>query len=174
LPPELEIRDARPGDAQRIAEINAAGWRVAYVGMIEADRLEAIDVAVWAQTIRDNLDRLSEGSFSTVALSAGEIVGSSFVVSPPRDDDLGPEFAELVAIYVDPENWRQGVGSALLEAAQDRAARSGSTEMSLWTLTQNTPAHAFYERHGWRRDGTPEKIHPIAEAPAIRMRRPLP
>jgi GNAT superfamily N-acetyltransferase len=173
LPSELEIRDARPEDAERIAEINAAGWRNAYVGMIESDRLEAIDVAEWARTIRENLERLSEGSFSIVAVTDGEIAGSAYVVSPTGDDDLGPEFSELVAIYVDPADWRKGVGTALLDAAQDRAVRSGSTQMSLWTLTENAPAQAFYEHHGWRRDGS-EGIHPVAKAPAIRMRRPLP
>ena len=108
-----------------------------------------------------------------VGLTGGEIVGSCFVVSPPRDDDLGTGVAELVAIYVDPEHWRRGIGSVLLEAAQARPASSGSTEMSLWTLTENHLAQAFYERHGWSADGA-EEVHPVAKAPAIRMRRPLP
>lgn len=173
MPAELEIRDARSADAVRVAEINADGWRTAYVGMIDADRLAAIDLDEWARTIRGNLERLTEGSFSLVALMEGEIVGNCFAVSPPRDDDLGPEVTELVAIYVDPGRWRQGIGSALLAAAQDRAGHTGRTEMSLWTLTENAAAQAFYERHGWRPDGA-EQIHPVAEAPAIRMRRPLP
>jgi ribosomal protein S18 acetylase RimI-like enzyme len=172
LPGEIEIRDAEPADAERIAEINAEGWRTAYVGMIEEDRLAAIDVGDWARTIRSNLAELSEGSFSIVALREGEISGSSFVLSPPRDDDLGPEYAELVAIYVHPEHWREGIGSALLDASQARTAANGNTAMSLWTLTENEPAQAFYERHGWSRDGA-EEVHPIVEAPAIRMRRPL-
>jgi ribosomal protein S18 acetylase RimI-like enzyme len=53
------------------------------------------------------------------------------------------------------------------------ASEAGATEMSLWTMTENAPAQAFYESHGWRPDGS-EGIHPIAEARAIRMRRPLP
>jgi GNAT superfamily N-acetyltransferase len=151
LPAEVEIRDARPGDAERIAEISIEGW---------------------AREIRSNLARLTEGSFSLVGLTGAEIAGSCFVVSPPRDEDLGPEVAELVAIYVHPEHWRAGVGGALLDAAQARAARLGSTEMSLWTLTENGPAQVLYERHGWRCDGA-EQVHPIAETPAIRMRHPL-
>jgi GNAT superfamily N-acetyltransferase len=173
LAADLEIRDARPADAERIAEINAAGWRTAYMGIIKPERLAAIPVEDWARTIRDNLEDLAEGSFSMVAERGGEIVGSCFVVSPPRDEDLGAELAELVAIYVDPGSWRQGIGTALLEAAQARAASSACSEMSLWTLTENTPAQEFYERHGWRRDGAGQ-FHPDAKAPAIRMRRPLP
>ena len=55
---ELELRDARPDDAERIAQINAEGWRTAYVGMIEDERLASIDVDEWARTIRTNLDQL--------------------------------------------------------------------------------------------------------------------
>jgi GNAT superfamily N-acetyltransferase len=74
---------------------------------------------------------------------------------------------------VNPESWREGIGSALLDASEARATGNGCSEMSLWTLTENAPAQAFYERHGWRRDGT-EQVHPVAKAPAIRMHRRLP
>jgi hypothetical protein len=36
---------------------------------------------------------------------------------------------------------------------------------------ENAPAIAFYERHGWSRDGE-EKVHPRAQAVAIRFRHP--
>jgi GNAT superfamily N-acetyltransferase len=170
---EVEIRDAEPGDAERIAEINAEGWRTAYAGIIEADRLAALPVKAWVRDIRANLEGSSEGTFSLVALIDAEVTGSCFVASPARDGDLGPEVSELVAIYVHPGRWRQGIGSALLREAHSRAARSGSTELSLWTFRDNVGAQTFYEHHGWRRDGA-EQIHPGAKVPAIRMRRPLP
>jgi GNAT superfamily N-acetyltransferase len=168
-----EIRDARPADAEAIAAINAAGWRAAYAGIIERDRLAALPVGAWAREIRANLEDASGGTFSLVAEIDGEPVGSCFVLGPGRDRDLGPDIAELVAIYVDPPRWRRGIGSALLLAAHERAARAGFAEMSLWTLSANEAARAFYERHGWRPDGS-EQFHPLARAPAIRMRRPLP
>jgi GNAT superfamily N-acetyltransferase len=169
----LEIRDAAPEDGDAIAEINAAGWRAAYVGLIERDRLANLPVKAWAREIRGNLEELSVGSISLVAELDGRIAGSCFVIGTARDGDLPDEVAELVAIYVDPPRWRQGIGTALLRESLARTARQGKAEISLWTLSGNDAAQAFYERHGFEPDGA-EQIHPVARAPALRMRRPLP
>lgn len=127
----------------------------------------------WAREIRANLEQLSPSSFSLVAELDRVIAGSCFVTGTARDGDLPDDVAELVAIYVDPSRWRQGIGTALLHEALGRCASEGKTEVSLWTLSGNHAAQAFYERHGFRRDGT-EQVHPIARAPALRMRRPVP
>ncbi len=168
----LRVRDARPEDAGAIAAINAACWRAAYRGIIEPDRLAGIPVKAWAREIAGNLGSLSPGSFSLVAEVDDEIAGSCFVTVPARDGDLGPEVGELVAIYVDPPRWRSGIGSALLAESFPRAAGAGLAGLALWTLKENLPARAFYERHGFSPDGR-EQIHPVGRAPAIRMRRPL-
>jgi ribosomal protein S18 acetylase RimI-like enzyme len=169
----LEIREAIPEDADGIAEINAAGWRAAYAGLIDRDRLSHLPVKAWAREIRTNLNELVPGSFGLVAELEGTIAGSCFVTGTARDGDLPEGVAELVAIYIDPARWRQGIGTALIREALARCVRNGNSEISLWTLTGNRAAQAFYEVHGFERDGT-EQIHPIARAPAIRMRRPLP
>jgi ribosomal protein S18 acetylase RimI-like enzyme len=168
----IGIRDATPDDADAIAAINAAGWKAAYVGLIDADRLAKIPVKVWAREIRGNLGVLAPESFSIVAELDGQVVGSCFVTGKARDGDLADDIAELVAIYVDPPRCRQGVGTALLREALDRCERQGKSEISLWTLSGNEGAQRFYESHGFEPDGT-EQIHPVARAPALRMRRPL-
>ena len=57
-------------------------------------------------------------------------------------------------LYVHPDAQRRGVGTALLEAA--KARRPGGLE--LWAFQRNTPALAFYARHGFverrRTDGS--------------------
>jgi GNAT superfamily N-acetyltransferase len=168
----VQVRDAIAADARAIAEINAAGWRAAYRGVIDQDRLDGIPVKAWAREIARNLDDLAPGSFSLVAELDGRVAGSCFVVAPARDGDLGPDVAELVAIYVDPTLWGQGIGRALIEEATGRATRQGFSEMSLWTLRDNHPAQSFYEKLGFSPDGSGQ-VHPVARAPAIRMRRPL-
>jgi GNAT superfamily N-acetyltransferase len=168
----IEVREARPEDAEAIAAVNAAGWRSAYKGIVDANRLAGIPIKAWAREIRWNLEHPAEGSFSLVAELDGKFAGSIFVVTPARDGDLTPDAAELVSVYVDPTLWEQGVGTALLTKACDRTADQGFSEMSLWTLTQNQRALSFYEHRGWRPDGN-EQIHPVARAPALRMRRPL-
>jgi GNAT superfamily N-acetyltransferase len=168
----IEIRDATVADADAIAEINAAGWRTAYRGIIDADRLKGIPVKAWAREIAANLEELEPGSFDLVAEVDGVVAGSCFVTSPARDGDLGTDVAELVAIYVHPDRWNQGIGRALVAEAVNRSTALGFSEMSLWTLTMNDRALLFYEALGWKPDGR-EQVHPVARVPALRMRRPL-
>lgn len=53
------------------------------------------------------------------------------------------------SLYVDPEQWGHGIGTALYAAAMaDLAARS--TEATLWVLEHNVRARGWYERLGWR------------------------
>jgi GNAT superfamily N-acetyltransferase len=169
----IEIREARPADADRIAELIARAWRAAYGGIVEEDRLAGLPVKAWGREIRANLERLQGGSFGIVAERKGEVAGSCYVVIPARDGDLGPDVAELVAIYVDPAHWRQGIGRALVTEALGRASRAGASEISLWTLSESRQAQAFYKELGWRPDGN-QHVHPVARAPTLRMRRPLP
>ncbi|MEV7994040.1 GNAT family N-acetyltransferase [Streptomyces sp. NPDC086077] len=61
---------------------------------------------------------------------------------------------ELSQLYLDPD-WRgRGVGDRLLDLARQRRPHG----MTLWTFQVNTPAHRFYERHGFvaveRTDGS--------------------
>ena len=57
-------------------------------------------------------------------------------------------------LYVRPEAQREGIGSALLDAAKTR--RPGG--LRLWVFERNTGARAFYARHGFtevtRTDGS--------------------
>jgi len=56
----------------------------------------------------------------------------------------------LRTLYVVPEHWSHGVGSALLEHALVRMRERGATRAKLWTLEDNESARRFYERRGWR------------------------
>lgn len=58
----------------------------------------------------------------------------------------------LHSLYVDPDVQGQGVGSALLDAVQQRFTSTGS----LKCLMQNEAALHFYQQHGWRREASGE------------------
>ena len=77
-----------------------------------------------------------------VAELDGELVGSVSV---------GGGF--LSALYVVPEHWRGGVGSALHDFALERLRARGESEAKLWTLEANQDGRRFYERRGWSLNG---------------------
>jgi GNAT superfamily N-acetyltransferase len=58
--------------------------------------------------------------FKLVAEDGDQVAGFCSVVTPARDEDLGPRACEVAAIYVDPSRWRSGVGTSLLDAAVGR------------------------------------------------------
>ncbi len=55
----------------------------------------------------------------------------------------------IITIDVRGEARRHGVGSALLQAAEQRLSAGGSRHVFLETAVNNAPAIAFYKRHGY-------------------------
>ena len=71
----------------------------------------------------------------------------------------------LSALYVLPEHWRSGIGSALHDHALERLRARGEREAKLWTLEENRDGRRFYEHRGWVLTGetrvVPFPPHPI-------------
>jgi GNAT superfamily N-acetyltransferase len=60
----------------------------------------------------------------------------------------------LEAMYVRPSAWGAGVSDRLHGAAVAELRARGVERARLWVLEENGRARRFYERHGWRADGT--------------------
>ena len=75
-----------------------------------------------------------------VAVSDGAPVGLLLY----RIDSDGLEVVVLIA-----ERLRQGIGTALLDAARETALLSDCSRVWLVTTNDNLPAQAFYESLGW-------------------------
>jgi ribosomal protein S18 acetylase RimI-like enzyme len=58
----------------------------------------------------------------------------------------------LYDLFVAPEGRRGGVGTALLQVAQDQARTDGKARLDLTTAKTNAAAQAAYEALGWVRD----------------------
>ena len=85
------------------------------------------------------LEQITDGR-TIVAENVGELLG--FAVVLRRDDGD----AELDGLFVEPEQWRNGIGRALLEHAERIAAKDGAA--TLW-VTANTRALEFYGACGF-------------------------
>lgn len=149
----ISIRAATPDDARAIAEVHVASWRHAYRGLLPDDYLETLSVDEReAQRLAWFADPTPR-SGTLVADDAGRVVGfASF--GPSRDDDAADDIGEVPAIYVEPAVLGRGVGRELLRAAMDALRDLGFSRATLWVLEANDPARRFYEKAGWRWDGT--------------------
>lgn len=151
----IGIRRARETDSRALAEVHIHTWRVAYRDQIPAEYLASLDVDLREQRWRDRLSILSADHRPWVATSDNRLVG--FVMSGPErndDDTVNTDLGEVYAINVSPECWSRGVGRNLLARAERDLQDHGYPDAILWCLTGNARARTFYERNGWRFDGT--------------------
>jgi ribosomal protein S18 acetylase RimI-like enzyme len=63
--------------------------------------------------------------------------------------------AELYGMWVAPEARGRGVGRALLEAAIERARKTGASHLDLWVNVEQANAVRLYERAGFAASGAP-------------------
>jgi GNAT superfamily N-acetyltransferase len=84
-----------------------------------------------------------------VAEEDGRVVGWIHVIATPvLETDL---YAEIAGLIVDERCRSRGVGLALLHAAEAWARDAGCRTIRVRSRIARERAHAFYERHGFRR-----------------------
>lgn len=66
----------------------------------------------------------------------------------------------VITMDVDPQYRRQGVAQALLEEIEQRLSAHNVREVWLETATDNEPAIAFWQKHGYRRGGVRKGYYP--------------
>ena len=108
-----------------------------------------------------------------VADEDGEVTGFT-TCGESRDPDAGPDAGEIRTFFVAAGRWRRGVGRALIEAALADLAARGYSEATVWSFAENARANAFYESHGFARDGAERTEESWAHIPEVRYRRALP
>jgi GNAT superfamily N-acetyltransferase len=157
----IRIRPAAVDDAIGIASTHVRGWRAAYRGIVPDEVLDGLSVTARAARWSDQLTGDPPDQHTFVAEQEGVVVG--FVaVGPSRDPFVEPGTGEVYAIYVDPDLWGRGVGSALLTQAVEELRSRGHRSATLWVLAANESGRRFYERRGWETDGS-TKTYPAGE-----------
>jgi GNAT superfamily N-acetyltransferase len=81
-----------------------------------------------------------------VAEDEDKIIGTVQVVFAPQPNQ--PHRADISKMLVHSSARRQGLGEALMRAAEDAARTAGKTVLVLDTVT-GTPAYRLYARLGW-------------------------
>jgi len=148
LPDGVVIRRGTPADAEALAHLHVDVWDEAYTGLVPQgildDRREKV-----AERVERWRDILGQERTTWLAEDREGLIGFASV-GPARDNDMD-DLPELWALYVRAAYWGTGVGYALFETAiGDRAAY-------LWVLAGNERAIRFYERQGFRLDGTEDE-----------------
>jgi ribosomal protein S18 acetylase RimI-like enzyme len=148
----LTMRRAQPGDALDVAAVHIASWQVAYRGLVSSEFLDALDVDERAS----RYDFGERGPETWIATQDNVVVGL-LTLGRCRDGDHA-DAGEVWGLYVAPTIWRSGIGTRLLAKGEELLAQRDHTEATLWVLEGNAQARHFYERAGWRFDGTRQTV----------------
>jgi GNAT superfamily N-acetyltransferase len=135
----ITVREARPEEAELIAELQRTGWREAYAHLLSPRFLAALPVHT--EMFRDGIAR---GANLRVAEVDGEVVGYALAGRAPDGD---PRDLQLWHLYQLARAHGSGTGQALLDAVL------GDRPAQLWTAEDNPRANAFYARNGFVPDG---------------------
>ncbi|WAB82609.1 GNAT family N-acetyltransferase [Microcella daejeonensis] len=142
------IRPATIDDAPALGALHVACWREAYAGHLSAEFLarETPESSAerWVRTITRVVGE--GGAPPLLAELDGALLG--FAMGGPARLEKAPRDTELYALYTRASTHGSGLGQRLLDAA------IGGRPAFLGVLDRNPRATAFYERNGFRFDGT--------------------
>lgn len=151
----ITIRQASVDDAGQLAALHIRGWQWAYRGQLPDAYLDGLSEELERRRTWyvSRLSALPANDRWWLAVAEGEIVGFASTL-PSRDTEALPSTAEVAAMYLD-EAWAgRGIGHDLFTYAVADLRARGYLRATLWVLESNARARRFYEREGWRPDGT--------------------
>ncbi|WP_018257152.1 GNAT family N-acetyltransferase [Halomicrobium katesii] len=140
MPPSVTVQPATEGDAAAIRRVAHAAWHATYRDVFDEARIDEMVEEGYARDVLTELIALDEvGLF--VATVEEAVVGYA---SCGMTEAIGVGDLD---IYVHPEYWGAGVGTALLERGRQHLADIETTTIRDEVLVANEVGNAFYEKH---------------------------
>ena len=141
----IEIRRAKPSDAQSVADTHDEAWRTAYQGIIPGNELDKLisrrGPDWWDSAIRKG-SRIS-------LLQFGDNIAGYANYGRNRARSLTYD-GEVYELYLRPEYQGLGFGRRLFSAARKDLLQTGLRSLVVWALSDNEPAVEFYRALGGR------------------------
>jgi predicted N-acetyltransferase YhbS len=135
MPTNSYIRQGREADAERLKAVINDAFRNVEAFFVDGDRISMEEV----------LELLATGAF--LLLEDEEVIHGCVYVDPKRDAYLG-------LLSVAPEHQKRGVGSTLMEAAEDFCRNAGSQTINIKIVHLRKELPDFYSKRGYVETGT--------------------
>ena len=151
------VRNAEFEDMKQLGHIMAVSFRTAFTDFVSQQTMDAC-----AQ--EDNCAAMLEGIYRERKVCF--LIGGDSGMLAWQETEDG---AEIIAIHSLPESWGTGLGHAMLEEAMNQI---GNQPVFLWAFKENKRARRFYEKHGFRWDGS-ERVSEFDGALEVRYVREI-
>lgn len=136
--PLLNIRLATSADAPALTKIINDAFRIAEGFFVMRDRIDVDEVRRLLVT----------GTFLIAEI--GDAMAGCVYVEPKPSADLGPiPRAYLGLLSVDPSKQQAGIGSRLMEAAEQHCRQSGCRFMDIRVVNLREELPAYYHKRGY-------------------------
>jgi len=165
----VQVRIAQREDAEEITTVINSAFRDAEQFFVERDRVDVADV----------LNFLSRGKF-LLAESEHTLLGCVYVepryVDNNRSAAESQDCAYLGLLAVSPAHQQSGVGSMLMDAAEDYCRALGLRFMEIKVVNLREELAGFYRKRGYVETGTsafPAEVETKLRCHFIHMSKPL-
>ena len=160
-PWQVRIRVASVEDAEKIVSLINSAFRVAEGFFVDRDRID----------LKSVLTSLDKGNFM-LAERDDFLMGCVYFEQRGTD----PMRAYLGLLSVDPTHQRAGVGTLLMDAAENHCRRLGCEFMDINVVNLRLELPSFYQKRGYRITGTssfPADVKTKIPCHFIEMSKPL-
>jgi ribosomal protein S18 acetylase RimI-like enzyme len=140
----MKVRRATPTDAEAIANLYVQ-LKKHHLQLAPATPRYEMPDEDWLRQTKAALDDPSKRFY--VAARGGAVLGFVKLLFEQKSWGLSCEVETLV---VDEEAREQGIGSRLMERAEEVARQQGAVAMRVNVLKSNADGRRFYERDGYR------------------------
>ena len=154
----IPIRVAAPDDAAQITQVINAAFRIAEEFFVDGNRIGQDEVE----------QLLAKGNF-LIAEADGKLNGCVYV-------ELRGQRSYLGLLSVDPSCQKSGLGSLLMNEAENYCRARGSRFMDIYIVNLREELPSFYQRRGYVEHGTtpfPEDVPTKIPCHFINMTKPL-
>ena len=149
------IRFANTDDAETLAIIHSRSWNAAYKNIVPDEILEKMNPENGTENFKK---ALKEGWGENAILFKDHKATGLICIGKCRDKDKDDLFGEIWGMYLLPEYWNMGIGTELIAWGLKELKNRGYEKVTLWVLEENVNARKFYEKMGFKHDGTVKEI----------------
>ena len=146
----MQAREATPEDAAAMSDVAEGAWWASCAAFLDADTLREVLAEGYSEAA------LAEAAEDPELHTVVAVDGAERVVGFAVAERTWADTVDLHALYVDPDRWGEGAGSALLESVLTHARVEECDYVRVTTFVDNPVARPFFEARGFEETRTVE------------------
>ncbi len=152
---KIKVRRAVLEDAKSLAHIIVESWKSAYEDLIPKDEIAKFLDKERRQRQFEKFIKEDE----IVLIGFYKNIPCGLVFANKDNDEELEDCASIYSIYLLEEYWGKGLATSLMNEVINILRTEGCKEVMLWVYEANKRAIGFYEKSGFKFDGTKKYSH---------------